>query len=414
MNIKKIVKKNSLFIGEYILIKINDDDVLKITRKNNNKLVFFGNIILFIINIYYLFVRKTNNNLTIIDISKNSFNFKNTDEYIINLLKNSYTTIGNYLNNKYNNSNSSHLIPKKEGQKKVIRLHAVNLNSKEEFRRTLLWYLQDKFIIVFDQDNPDYLVYNVFGLDEYNKKYDNCIKIAVYTENTIPDLSMCDYALGHAHISYSDRYYTLPFCFIRRLNETKNLYLTKIRKAVIKKPRRKKFCAALITNVLSYIADFFRLKFIDELNKYKLVDMGGNYKNNVGGRVKNKMKFLLDYKFSIAMENTNGDGYVSEKIIDAFASGTIPIYYGSYMIDEYINPKSYILVKGPEDMKEKIEYIKKIDNDDSLYESIIREKVYIDKTMLKKALKEQSDFWIHIFEQDKDKAKRNFIKNFIK
>ena len=43
--------------------------------------------------------------------------------------------------------------------------------------------------------------------------------------------------------------------------------------------------------------------------------MGGKYNNNIGGRVLNKTKFLNSYKFSIAMENSNGDGYISEKII---------------------------------------------------------------------------------------------------
>ena len=43
------------------------------------------------------------------------------------------------------------------------------------------------------------------------------------------------------------------------------------------------------------------------------------------------------------MENSEGDGYISEKIVDAFLAGTIPIYYGDYMIDEFINPKTYIL-----------------------------------------------------------------------
>jgi hypothetical protein len=71
--------------------------------------------------------------------------------------------------------------------------------------------------------------------------------------------------------------------------------------------------------------------------------MGGNYKNNIGGNVYNKIEFLSSYKFSIAMENSEGQGYVSEKIIDSFMAGTIPIYYGGYMIDEFINPKSYIL-----------------------------------------------------------------------
>ena len=140
--------------------------------------------------------------------------------------------------------------------------------------------------------------------------------------------------------------------------------------------------------------------------------MGGRYKNNVGGYIQDKMKFLLDFKFSIAMENINGDGYISEKIIDSFIAGTIPIYYGSYMIEECVNPKAFILINGPKDMYDKIEYIKKIDNDDELYKSILKEKVYINDKILEKSHKEQSDFWIHIFEQNIQKAKRINIRNY--
>ena len=94
---------------------------------------------------------------------------------------------------------------------------------------------------------------------------------------------------------------------------------------------RNKFCAAVISN--NFSSDGFRLKFIKELDKYKKVDMGGNVMNNIGKRVKDKIKFLSNYKFSIAMENSEGQGYVSEKILDSFFAGTIPIYYGGYMID---------------------------------------------------------------------------------
>ena len=135
--------------------------------------------------------------------------------------------------------------------------------------------------------------------------------------------------------------------------------------------------------------------------------MGGQYNNNVGGPVKDKIEFFKDYKFSISMENTEGDGYATEKIVDSFISGTIPIYYGSYVIEEYINPKSYIYIRGLEDIKEKIEYIKKIDNDEKLYKSILKEKVIIDDSIIEKMQKEQSDFWIHIFNQDLKKVKRN-------
>ena len=213
---------------------------------------------------------------------------KNIDIYTLTLLSNSYEKIGNYLNNKYNiNNNTSNLnIPiKKTEKKKTIRIHAVNIGSREEFERTLLWYLKDTFIVKFDDINPEYLIYNVFGYNENNPKYDNLIKIAIFTENSIPDLFNCDYALGHPHISYLDRYFMLPFCFLRKLNETKDLNLEKIRKEIIKKPRRKKFCVAAISQTHPLLTDFFRLNFVRELNKYKIVDMGGKYKNNVGGPI---------------------------------------------------------------------------------------------------------------------------------
>jgi hypothetical protein len=122
------------------------------------------------------------------------------------------------------------------------------------------------------------------------------------------------------------------------------------------------------------------------LNKYKEIDMGGKYKNNIGV-IKDKINFLSSYKFSIAMENTEGDGYISEKIIDSFIAGTIPIYYGGHMIDEYINPKSFIFIRGDKDINVKIEYIKLLDSDDILYRKVLKEKIFVNKDSIKKKQK---------------------------
>ena len=164
-------------------------------------------------------------------------------------------------------------------------------------------------------------------------------------------------------------------------------HLKEIRNNAIKN-QRKKFCAAVISDVFPHINDFFRLDFIKKLNKYKFIDMGGRYNNTIGGPIQNKTKFLFEYKFSIAMENSKGDGY-------------------NYMVDEYINPKTYILIKGVMDLEQKIEYIKKIDNNDELYRRIMKEEVFNNKKIIEITEKEHSDFLIHIFSQDKDKAKRN-------
>ena len=67
------------------------------------------------------------------------------------------------------------------------------------------------------------------------------------------------------------------------------------------------------------------------------------------------------------------------------------------MVDEYINPKIYILVKGEKDIKKKIEYIKKIDNDDKLYMEIMKEKPIIDNKFKEKIdQKEIKEFFTNI------------------
>ena len=213
---------------------------------------------------------------------------------------------------------------------------------------------------------------------------------------------------------YLDRYFrktTFIWILEKRYFHIKNKdFIEQRRKNLLIKKRR--FCAAVISNHL--FSNGFRIKFINELNKYKKVEMGGKYMNNIGGPVKNKTKFLTSYKFSIAMENTEGQGYISEKILDSIIAGTIPIYYGGYMIDEFINPKAFILIKNENDMKKKIDYIKKIDNDEKLYKSILKEKIFIDDNLAKNNNKEKLKFFKHIFEQDKDKAKRidNYMVNY--
>lgn len=75
------------------------------------------------------------------------------------------------------------------------------------------------------------------------------------------------------------------------------------------------------------------------------------------------------------------------------------------MIDEYFNPRSFILIKGEKDMQKKIDYIKQIDNDEQLYNSILKENV-INSNLFLKMIIEQKSFLNHIFEQNKSKAYR--------
>ncbi len=364
------------------------------------KNILLINFIIISINIYFKYFRS----LKPSSLLKENL-FKNIDYMIIIFLKNSYKNISSLLNSKYIVNNNNILNKKEKVHKKKISLYYVDILPSfytEPQYEILNKLLKKKYELEIKPDNPDYIIFDVFGCSHLNETYQNSIKIAFFTENQIPDFNKADYAISQHHIVFLDRYFKRSY-FLGLLFNFNNRYLNIIRKKVLNSHKRKKFCAAVISN--DYITDFFRLEFIEELNKYKYVDMGGTIKNNVGF-IKDKIKFLSSYKFSIAMENTEGNGYLSEKIIDSFISGTIPIYYGDYMAEEYINPKSYILIRGKKDMFGKIEYIKKIDNNDELYKKLLSEKIFIDNYYQKKIENERIEFLYHIFDQDKKTAKR--------
>lgn len=61
------------------------------------------------------------------------------------------------------------------------------------------------------------------------------------------------------------------------------------------------------------------------------------------GWCESKKAVMQSYKFSIAYENMAGvPGYITEKIFDCFAAGTVPIYYGPPNVADYIPRDCYI------------------------------------------------------------------------
>lgn len=148
-------------------------------------------LILFI-NIFFFFI-------------KIIFNSKNKDFFNLNINLNSFPTISQYLNNKYeikNNKNKERII------NKTRSIHFINYNE-DNYHYTIInniiKKLKKKYFININSENPDYLIYNIFGCEHLNPKYKNSIKIAYYTENQIPDFNNADYCIGHSHINYMDR-----------------------------------------------------------------------------------------------------------------------------------------------------------------------------------------------------------------
>ena len=60
--------------------------------------------------------------------------------------------------------------------------------------------------------------------------------------------------------------------------------------------------------------------------------------------IKSKEVALNDYMFSVVVENGCYDNYFSEKILDCFATGTIPIYLGTNAISKYFDERGIIFL----------------------------------------------------------------------
>ncbi len=75
------------------------------------------------------------------------------------------------------------------------------------------------------------------------------------------------------------------------------------------------------------------LKQMTPMQQYR-VSLYEKYKNKIDcfgihtNPIKNKLEGLEDYCFSFAIENDIVPGYFSEKILDCFMTGTVPIYMG--------------------------------------------------------------------------------------
>lgn len=68
--------------------------------------------------------------------------------------------------------------------------------------------------------------------------------------------------------------------------------------------------------------------------------------------IEKKEEALIDYRYSIVIENTKQPNYFTEKLLDCFATGTIPVYYGCPNIKDYFNTEGIITFDSKEELLE--------------------------------------------------------------
>ena len=84
-----------------------------------------------------------------------------------------------------------------------------------------------------------------------------------------------------------------------------------------------------------------------------------NFKS-LRGYTNNKLQEVANYKFSLVLENSEQNGYISEKIFEAMFSYAVPIYYGAPNIENYVPIECFIHARKFDNNDQLINYVKNL------------------------------------------------------
>ena len=225
----------------------------------------------------------------------------------------------------------------------------------------------DGFEYTDSPHDANLIVTSVFG----NTQYDQRKTIAFIGENIRPSYVGYDYSLSFDYDNYGGRNFRLPLWYSRlawpgfeqkprrdnmhnhgyeQLIDIKSL----MRGRTLDIKTKDKFCALIANN-----PEGLRINLFNSISQYKQVHGYGNMFGNP--LRKSKFAVLPEYKFCLCPENSVYDGYVTEKLIDAYAGLTVPIYSGDLSVGRDFNLSAFLNYMNEKDMEDFVDTIKQMD-----------------------------------------------------
>lgn len=216
--------------------------------------------------------------------------------------------------------------------------------------------------------DPDFIIYSVFG--KKHREY-RCTRIFYTGENVRPNFKECDYAFSFDFLEHP-RHFRLPLYVLYLRDNPAQLIKGESFDPELVLSQKSKFCNFVYSNKKAQK----RIKFFEKLSRYKRVDSGGRVLNNIGTPIQDKLKFIQEYKFTIAFENGSYPGYTTEKLIEPMQMNSLPIYWGNPLVEKDFNTKSFLSYFDYDNDEALIERIMELDKDNSLYCKYLAEPYY--------------------------------------
>ena len=101
---------------------------------------------------------------------------------------------------------------------------------------------------------------------------------------------------------------------------------------------------------------------------------------------KSKFAILPEYKFCLCPENSVYDGYTTEKLVDAYAGLTVPIYSGDVSVCREFNENAFLNYQEDLCMDWLVKHVSEVDENIELYRAIYEQPLLKKEPSLNEAL----------------------------
>lgn len=276
-------------------------------------------------------------------------------------------------------------------------------------RATFLSFLSKYDVRIVPPREADYLFFSVFNGDHHGEAHERSVKILFTGENYCPDFNACDYALSFEYLDYGDRHLRLPlyllYSNIGTLADRPTVTLEQLR-------ARKHFCNFIYSNGE---ADPRRDALFNALNRKMPVHSAGRHLTNTQGVDAafpgltpnlRKRRYMEDFRFSLACENSSHPGYVTEKIADAFIARTIPIYWGDPKVADEFNEAAFVNTGAFPDLEAVIDHVTELSRDEERMLAMLNASPLKQPDQLTCYWAKLQAFFERIFDQDLAVAQR--------
>jgi hypothetical protein len=133
--------------------------------------------------------------------------------------------------------------------------------------------------------------------------------------------------------------------------------------------KREQFCSI----VAGHDWNGIRTEMMDTLQSIDFISSAGKFRNNTDALAikfnNEKHPYIQQFKFNLCPENSNAEGYVTEKLFQAIAAGCIPIYWGSnnQPEKEILNQQAILFWNQHGDNQDTIKTIRELHEDTAKY-----------------------------------------------